>query len=328
MANSIIKDITLAITDNCNARCRMCNIWQKSQNFNFSKELIPNLNQEIRYINLTGGEPFLRADLPELVGLIHNQCPKAQIIISSNGFNAEHIIKTAQKIIEVYPKIGVRISLDGTENTHEYIRGVKGLFDEATKTLVGLKDIGVKNLGIGFTIMDENASEINQVYELAEKLGIQFSISAVQNSEIYFSKDSNKISRQTMINQELDLIIKKQLRKWNLKSWLRAYFVFGLKYNLNTGQRLLPSGAGIDSCFIDPQGKVYPSNLVNQVLGNLSEKKLEKIWIDLGEKREKIKSVLENEPWTICTMRGSLKKHWFKILSWVVIEKIKSTNFQ
>jgi len=323
MSKSTLKDATIALTYRCNARCRMCNIWQNGSDFDLAKDWLANLSPKLLYVNLSGGEPFLRADLPEIVGLVKKTCPKAQIIISSNGFNSRHVISVAKKILAVDSRIGIRISLDGLAEKHDQIRGVPGIFEEAVTTLAGLQKIGVKNLGIGFTIMEDNVSEINKVYDLSKKMGIQFSITAVQNSEIYFGKADNKINSLEQISRELDLIIKKQLRSWNIKKWLRAYFVHGLKHYLLTGQRLIQSGAGFDSCFIDPLGDIYPSNLANFKIGNLSQEKLASLWQKFDSQAPAIQKARAEEPWTICTLRSGLKKNWLKIGKWIVKNKIK-----
>ncbi len=309
------KDATIAVTYKCNARCQMCSIWQDENQTDLSLAFFDNLNKDLRYINISGGEPFLRADLIDIIKQVKKNCPKAKIIISSNGYNSNLITEKMKDILELDPGIGIRISIDGTNETHDEIRGIPGIYNQAIDTLKNLKKVGVRNIGIGFTIMDKNANEIQQVFDLAEKLGVQFSISAVQNSDIYFKKSNNQITLRKEILEGLDYIIKRQLKSWNVKKWLRAYYVYGLKYYLTTGKRLIKSGAGIDSLFIDPEGNIYPSNLIDKKIGNLGEKSLKEIWSS-----KNIKEAHE-EPWTICTVRNSFKKHFLSIGAWIIVHK-------
>jgi len=84
MKKSSIKSIVLAVTYKCNLRCKMCNIWQNQEVENLDLSYFSNI-KNIKYINISGGEPFLRSDLIELVKIIKKNNPKSNIIISSNG---------------------------------------------------------------------------------------------------------------------------------------------------------------------------------------------------------------------------------------------------
>lgn len=309
------KDATIAITYKCNARCEMCSIWQNKNQADLSLKSFDNLNKDLRYINISGGEPFLRKDLLQIIKKIRENCPGANLIISSNGFNSDLIARQAQEILKIYSGIGIRISIDGVGKIHDEIRGVSGIYNQAVDSLNKLKKIGVKNLGIGFTIMDKNVNEIKKVFDLAEDLDVQFSVSAVQNSQIYFNKLNNRITFKKEISDSLDYIIKKQLKSWSIKKWLRAYYVYGLKFYLSTGKRLIKSGAGIDSLFIDAYGNVYPSNLIDKKIGNLSQKNLRDMWLLKNIESE------ESEPWTICTVRNSFRKYFLQIGFWIFVNK-------
>lgn len=322
MLKSIPKDITMAVTYKCNARCQMCDIWQNKNNHELSLNIIDNLNKEIKYINLTGGEPFLNFQLVEIVKKIKQTCPKANIIISSNGLMSEVIKKTMSEILKIDSKIGVRISIDGIRETHNKIRGIE-IYDKAIESIKYLKQIGVKNLGLAMTVSDTNAGEIKKVYNLAEDLDIQFSVSLVQNSQIYFNKQANKISSEEEIVAGLNYVIKKELSSWNVKRWLRAYFIHGYIYFLKNNKTLFSSGAAIDSLFIDNEGDVYPSNLIDKKLGSLKDNSLHDIWNSKEGQAKRLEARLHKsaDNWTICTFRNTLKKHWLRIGFWILINK-------
>ena len=119
MQKARIKDIVIAVTYNCNSRCQMCNIWQKTDNINaLGKDELLNLPENLENINISGGEPFLRADLPELIKAIKARCPKAKVIISTNGFATETVLSQMEKILKIMPEIGVAVSLDGLDGNY------------------------------------------------------------------------------------------------------------------------------------------------------------------------------------------------------------------
>src|SRR3989339_2069815 len=113
MTTKMPIDCVLALTYNCNARCTMCDIWKIKNSPEIAVEELKKLPTTLRDINLSGGEPFLRKDLPEVVEIVNQRCPKARIVISSNGFSTALILKQMEKILKIKPDIGVAISIDG-----------------------------------------------------------------------------------------------------------------------------------------------------------------------------------------------------------------------
>lgn len=316
-------DATIAITYRCNSRCQMCNIWQDQHPAELPLEYFKNLSPSLRYINLSGGEPFLRTDLPEIVRIIKQVSPQAQIIISSNGLATELIREQIGKILAIDPGVGVRISIDGLGALHDRIRGIPGMFEHALATVKLLKEQGVNNLGLSFTMMDDNAGQLPQVYELSRELGVELALALVQNSDIYFQKDSNQVTALAAVERDLIYLIKKELKTWKLKHWLRAYYDYGLLLYARKQERLLPTGAGQDSLFIDPSGTVYPSNLINLKLGNLGAGSLDELWSapEARAARQEMIDKKMSESWIICTIRGEMRRHLPAVGWWILKHK-------
>lgn len=318
-------DATIAITYACNSRCEMCNIWQIKNPPFLSPETFKNISPNLKYINISGGEPFLHSGIEKIIKTIKEKNKNVQIIISSNGFASDLIVAKMEKIIKIDPKIGVRISIDGIGDLHNKVRGVANIYENAMQTISGLRWVGVKNLGISFTVMDANVKDLINVYKLSKKLNLQLALALVQNSDIYFGKKDNKINFIEDVERGLNFVIKEELASWNIKKWGRAFYDWGLLHFAKTGKRLLPSGAGFDSLFIDPNGDVYPSNLINLKIGNIQNAKLDNVWASENAKiiRKKIKNEKIEENWIICTIRGEMKKNLFKLGFWALRNKVK-----
>jgi Fe-coproporphyrin III synthase len=311
MNKSTLKDIVIAVTYRCNSRCRMCNIWQTKD---FSGEMaladFANLPVNLKNINLSGGEPFLRMDLPEIAAAIKKRCPKARITISSNGFATEIILAKMKEIIKFDPEITVAISLDGVGKAHEEIRGIEGGFEKTMATLRGLKALGVKNLRLAFTVGDYNIAELKKVYELSKTEGVEMTLAAVHSSENFFKK-ANEIKSAEAVAAELGWLLKKEISSWSLKRWLRAYFIYGLIVFVRTGERVLPDYSGVLNCFIDPQGNIYPCDISLSQIGNLKE--------GFALRRIGVKAC--SHSWMICTAREAMRRHWFKVGMWIFKNK-------
>lgn len=314
MKKTSLKEAVVAITYRCNSHCRMCNIWKIKDHF---MEMSPgnylSLPKNLRDINITGGEPFLRKDLKEIIQIIKNRCPKANIVISSNGFATELIIAQMKELIKIMPDIGIAISIDGIGEAHSKIRGIENGFEKAVGTIVNLKRIGVKNIKIGFTIGDYNARELFDVYNLCQKLDTELSLTVVHSSENYFGKE-NIIKDKTEIIQGLSWLIDKELSAWNYKNWGRAYFAWGAREFVKTGNRVLPDYSGLLSIFIDPAGTIYPCDVSTKKIGNLR---------DVDSLKEFKKSDVSGceKSWMVCTARQSIKKHFIQVIWWIIKHK-------
>lgn len=308
-----ITEAILAVTYRCNSRCIMCNIWQITD---FEGEIKPedyaSLPANLRDINISGGEPFLRPELPEMIRVVRKRCPKANIVISTNGFSTDIIVRQTKKILQHDPEIGVALSIDGLQQKHDEVRRIPDGFNKIMRTITGLKEIGVKHLKISFTIGDYNIEDFKKVYELSRELGMEFTSTAVHSSDNYFAI-KNDISRARQIAEQFDWLIRQELRSWHYKRWARAFFYYGLREFLMTGKRILPDYSGARNVFIDPTGNVYPSNVSTTVVGHLRPS-FEITKSVCGERAS------ENS-WMMCTVRQSLKRHWFRVGMWILRNK-------
>lgn len=278
-----------------------------------SKEISPdsynNLPQNILNINITGGEPFLRDDLGEVVKVVARRCPKAEIVISTNGFVTDLICLKMQKLLEISENIGVAVSLDGIGNAHDEIRGVKG-YNKVLATITRLKAIGIKNLKIAFTLGNYNTNELKSVYNLANFFGLEFSFAMVHSGENYFSK-YNQIMPEKNILHVLTWLINRELETNDYKKWGRAYFAHGTKELLLFNRRLLPDYSGRLNIFIDPYGFIFPNNVSDKAIGHLEE-------IDKGLGNAESDNTRN---WMMCTARAAIKKHWIRVGWWVLWNK-------
>ena len=316
---SNIRDLVLAVTYQCNSCCQICNIWKSQKTFSCQPSDYENLPCDARNINISGGEPFLRADLPEIIRTIRYRCPKAKIVISTNGFLPSIIKKRMTEIIRFKRDIGVAISLDGFGLVHEELRGVSGGFGLALETIRLLKELNIKDLKIAFTLNDKNINQLKRVYHLSKELDVEFSLAVCHNSSHYFQKENNNISKFDLIKKEISWLVEQELKGFSLRRWARAYFAQGLINFLKSKKRILPDYAGLSSLFIDPFGDIYPSNVWNFKMGKLQGTKN---WAQFSDEASGI-IPFEKKPsnWMACTVRQAMKEHWIKVGWWILQKK-------
>lgn len=318
--SSDIRDAVLAVTYQCNGCCKFCHIWQSQETFSCQPSDYENLPRNLESVNISGGEPFLRPDLPEIVRTISRQCPNAKIIISTNGFLPSIIKKRIAEIIKFKRDIGVAVSLDGFGKVHEELRGFPGGFSLVLETARLLKELGLRDLKIAFTLNNENINQLKKVYQLSKELGIEFSLAACHNSSHYFQIENNKISKIAAAKKEINWLIEQELKRFSLKRWARAYFARGLIKFLEEKQRVLPDYSGLTSVFIDPFGNIYPSDVWDLKIGRLKEVRN---WTQFAIKARKAISYGEKPvSWMVCTARQAIKKHKFQVGWWILKRKV------
>ncbi|MFA5413794.1 MAG: radical SAM protein [Patescibacteria group bacterium] len=319
-------DCVLAVTYRCNSRCTMCDIWKLKDTPELELDQYKKLPPTLCDINVSGGEPFLRQDIVDLARILHETCPKARIVFSTNGYLTDLIKEKMRDILKYAPNAGVGISIDGISEMHDKIRGIPGGFNLATKTVKVLREeLGMKNLRLAFTVSKQNVEHLGKVYDLSRELGVQFTMALAQSSEFFFGgKQVEEPPDVNILKEQFNYVIRQELRSWQPKRWVRAYFTKSLLDFAITGKQALPSRAGTDFFFLDPFGNVYPSVVHNAVMGNVHNKNFEEIWNspEAEAARAKVREA-EQDVWMICTARTAIKNHPLRVGWWILKNKFK-----
>lgn len=306
----------LVATYRCNAKCHMCNTWQfpsspqEELDIKYYEQL-PSMD----FLNITGGEPFIRQDLEEIVRIVK---PKAdRICISTNGYFTERIVVLAEK----YPSLGFRVSLEGLPSANDELRGIKDGFDHGLRTILQLRRMGIKDIGFGITVSDRNAKDLLELYELAKGLNVEFATAVVHNG-YYFHKDDNVIEKKEEVSECFRQLIREFFKTSRPKNWFRAYFNHGLINKVNGGDRFLPCEMGSDVFLIDPFGEIYPCNVLYESMGNIKDGPWEKVWNSARaqEVREKTRNC-DKQCWMIGSASPAIKKHKWSVLRWILKNK-------
>lgn len=311
-----INFASVIVTYRCNAKCHMCNRWQQpsKKEQEISIEIYEKLPL-LKTINVTGGEPFLREDLEDVIGVLKKKTNR--LVISSNGYFTDRILK----LFEKHRDVGIRISIEGLPKANDELRGIKDGFDRGLRTLIELSHRGIKDIGFGITMSDRNARDMIELYHLAKMMGLEFATAAVHNA-YYFNKFDNTFAHPEVAVEELKKLIRELLRSSKVKDWFRAYFNYGLINYVQGKPRLLPCEMGLDSFFLDPFGEILPCNVMNESMGNLREQTFKELWN--GTKAVRVRGLIKNcdkNCWMIGSVSQQMKKYIAKPGTWIVKHK-------
>ena len=272
------------------------------------------------FTNITGGEPFIRADLKDVVRELYKKSDR--IVISTNGFFTDRIIDLCKE----FPKIGIRISIEGLEGTNNHIRGLDDGYQRGYSTLKKLREMGMKDVGFGMTVQDRNAADLVPLYKISAEMDMEFATASLHNS-FYFVEAKNIIKDRPMVAENFEKLVNELLKSNSPKKWFRAYFNHGLINYIYGQKRLLPCDMSFDTFFIDPYGDVMPCNGTKdkEVMGNLNRQSWDELWNSPEAQlvRGKVRCCNRN-CWMIGSASPAMHKYIAKPLMWVIRHKLKS----
>ena len=312
---------TVIVTYRCNARCNMCNRYKAPSRpeEEISLETIRKL-PPMYFTNITGGEPFIREDLKEIVRELYKKSDR--IVISTNGFFTDRILDLCRE----FPQIGIRISIEGMEETNNQIRGLEDGYNRGYTTLKKLREMGMKDVGFGMTVQDANAADLVPLYRISDEMGMEFATASLHNS-FYFVESHNIIHDRPMVAAHFETLVNELLKSWSPKKWFRAYFNHGLINYIYSQKRLLPCDMSFDTFFIDPYGDVMPCNGTKEkeVMGNLNVQSWEELWnSDAAEAVRKKVRCCDRNCWMIGSVSPAMHKYIWVPGIWVAWHKFKA----
>lgn len=276
------------LVDRCNLRCQHCyqDDFSAEQELSFSslKEIASNLFKSMEKwqsklkVVLTGGEPFLKKELPELMEYLNGSSRVIEISIITNGLFFPRWLEEIKHITKFKE---IMVSLDGvTSATNDSIRG-KGTFSQIMAGIRKFRELDIP-LIIMFTTMKRNQSEAPMLFDLAREIGARGFI-----IERFFPLGQGKnLDKEALSGTEFLYLWQKVLNHCRTKASPEELIPYrAIKVELG---RLKPEVYGSeciigrDGLALMPGGNVFPCRRFPLPLGNLLNEPLDEIWKNAG----------------------------------------------
>ena len=283
------SEVRLSITTRCNARCVMCHEWKseikQDINFELAKKIIDDLHNWLGtyFLNLLGGEPLVCQNFFRIAEYAIQR--GAQVGIVTNGLLLNQ--ERAEKLMEI-GMFNINLSLDGASpETHDYLRGRKGSFDQVCNAIEYLVEAKKKynaatRIIIKTIIMGYN---LNEIKKLATKFGNRKEVNGIIFQPVI---QRNPPLPETLLIKESDveklnecidelICMKNQgvaiLNGENHLKYMKKYFSPDI--NVYSEKQACP--VGYDNIFIDTNANVelchaFPS------IGNMAEQSVSEIF--------------------------------------------------
>ena len=290
--------LTYSVTAACQSRCKTCNIGLKYQQDPERKERDLKLEEiekifqtlgHVYFFNVSGGEPFLRKDLPEIIKLACQYLKPRIIHIPTNAIASDRIRTLTLQCLEIINHydstvpFSVKPSIDGVGNVHDEIRGVKGNFKQLEKTISYLKEIEQEyenfHLELGTVISNFNINHLSEIEDYVHSLDVQSYRNEIaeRRTEFFNMEDPitpDAVSYERLVSEFAEKIrqnIGKKRKLTKVTESLRLVYYDLVVRILHENRQVIPCFAGISNVHINFDGEVWPCCVLgySQPLGSL-----------------------------------------------------------
>ncbi len=339
LAKSVVKSnfgrldhpmkLTFILTYNCNTRCQMCNIWKRDSRGQMTADEVETFfskNRRFNWVNLSGGEIFLRKDLLEIVRSLFRHSPNLFLLdFPTTGQTPERIESAVREIITLRPKrLLVTVSLDGPPEVHNAIRRTKGAFGRCMETFERLRSIrpsGPLGAFFGVTLSRFNQGNLAAIHEAVKEhipwiQPSDFHVNVGQESGHYYQNAGFDVREgiDDALDREIGEFVGKKPLPITPVAYLEHRYQTLVKSFRETGRSPLPCKALSSSLFIDPFWKVYPCSMYDAPIGDLREVDFDLARIWNSDRALEVRREIEEEKcpqcWTPCeayqTILGNL----------------------
>jgi MoaA/NifB/PqqE/SkfB family radical SAM enzyme len=293
-------NLTFSVTNVCQSRCKTCNIWELYQNQPEKKQEELTLDEiekifrsmgHIYVFNISGGEPFLRPDITEIITAACRYLSPGIVHIPTNAIAQNRIVTKTCDILNMlrsnYPTIQLTIkpSLDHIEEKHDDIRGIPGNFKKVLDVFHRLKamqsDYPNFHVELGTVISRWNVDDVEEIAQYVTHLGVDSYRNEIaeQRSEM-FNSQNDITPHPEQYEKAIELFVR-QIREnmHNRSLFQRITNAFRLVYYglairiLKENRQVIPCYAGISNVHMTPYGDIWACCTLgyDKSMGNLRD---------------------------------------------------------
>jgi len=293
---------TVSLLYTCNSRFNTCKIWKKqARNLSVAEyqKIFRKIGRSPYWITFSGGEPFLRNDIVEVVSEIYKISRPKIINIPTNGILTKSIVERTEAIAKACPKaqVIINVSLDGIEDQHDEIRNVPGNYKKAVDTFYRLKALKLPNLNVGIhTVISRfNVESFSSIAnELLRKEPDSY-ITEIAEERVELDTIGSDITPSLVAYKSAVDYLIHRIKNNRYKGMNKITMAFRIEYYnlvkriLRDKLQVIPCYSGIASCQISPDGDIWSCCIKAKPLGNLRDAGFDfkKIWFSPAAELER-----------------------------------------
>ncbi len=293
-------NLTFSITNVCQSRCKTCNIWElykrepQKRNEELTLEEIETIFDSIGHVyvfNISGGEPFLRPDLTEVIAAACRHLSPGIVHIPTNAIAGNRIEQKTREILEVLKsncpatQFTVKPSLDHIGTKHDDIRGIPGNFEKVMDVFERLKrlqsDYQNFHVELGTVISRWNVEDVDEIAQFVTRLGVDSYRNEIaeQRSEM-FNTENDITPDPAQYEQAIGYFVhelrenmqERVLFQRITNAFRLVYYALAIRI-LKANRQVIPCYAGISNVHMTPYGDIWACCTLgyDKPMGNLRD---------------------------------------------------------
>ncbi len=278
-------NVTFSVTNRCQSRCKTCLIWklyldepQRQADELTLDEIERTFASMSRtfFFNVSGGEPFLRDDLPEIIEAACRYLRPAVVHVPTNAIARPRIVAGVEEILARMAKVcpgtvlTLKPSFDGVGEAHDEIRGVKGNYRKVLGLLEDLEPIRARydnfEVGLGTVVSAYNVHDLDRIAQEAERLGVDSYINELAEVRAEMFNQGTGITPSAQdyasamegFKERTERMLRKSHGLSRITLAFRLYYYDLVVRILREQRQVLPCYAGITNVHLSAYGDVWP----------------------------------------------------------------------
>ncbi|MBU4484332.1 radical SAM protein, partial [bacterium] len=278
----VIHNLNVNVTNACNQKCPMCNArldikdastMSAADFLKYLQILKPHLPATC---TLSGGEPTIAKELPEIINLAKHHFPFG-VGLSTNMYGHNDLVRN-NLIAALKSNIRISVSLDGLTDEANKQRGVLDAWQKTTENMEFLtkkkKELNSSSpLVVHTVVSNRNIGELNKIVEYSSKLGWNQRIAPIQSYEYKENDENNKLTYSEQLKATLS-----EVKAYRHVKQSHEFINGILGFVQNRFPKLCPYltfGMRYLKVFLDPDGSISMCN--RETLGNLNDSNFREI---------------------------------------------------
>ena len=292
----------------CDARCEMCSNWKHGDRKTDMTldQLDGVMNHKfwgaVENLNISGGEPTTRNDLPEMVELFAKRLPRMRKIgINTTGLTPHRAIPMLTRIVKFAAEhdllISVRVSLDGIGDIHNQVRHVERGFDKACQTIEAMQKLAGEyanfQFGLAATIFATNLEDSKNILAWArtKNLDIVFNMLRFTDAMLNNKDLQETIGFRKREEEFMRTFFLERVQEESVLSGQSFMYLHYADMIANGYIRTMPCPFQSQGLLLNPDGKLYFCEN-SKPIGNVLEEPAETLYLKAENlaHREEIKN--------------------------------------
>ena len=295
------------LTYKCNLKCLGCGSWKVRDHSDLSAaEWLHTFGQlkSLDIVKILGGEPMVRKDLTQILQGVRSIIDPYVLQLTTNGMMTERTLEVIQAV--AWPGLQLRISVDGTRETHDRMRGVTGSWDLVNETVQRVSELqgryGFK-FGINFAVTDHSLADFDAMIDYADSVGADL-IPGVNVDPFLVGTVPPEIRQQQviMLKDPAKGLAKLEDHRVGTKRelpWvdhLLSRFVTKrtFEHQIKEKQHRFVCRELRDLLYLLPDGSVVRCGMDHEPIGNVRSQNFDEIWF--GDGMEKYRKKVDDCP--------------------------------